>query len=147
MIRDDGSEHRLAEKPAEILATHGIRVPATSRHVIDHAALAVGVDRAALEAVSWEFDYEAREHGRGVLVTGGIGTLGTSAGRWSRKLKCEVFIANWEPAVRDFVCLHLAPGVDEMVHWRDGHARGAVAGATEPAGVLRAGGSLRRRSG
>ncbi len=26
-IRDDGSEHRLAEKPAAVLAAHGIAVP------------------------------------------------------------------------------------------------------------------------
>ena len=96
-------------------------------------------DRAALEAVSWEVDYEAREHGRGV-VTGGIGTLGTSAGRWSRKLKCEVFFATWEPAVHVFVGRHVAPGVDEMLRWLPGYTEGAVAGVTEPAGVLRAAG-------
>jgi hypothetical protein len=46
-------------------------------------------------------------------------TLGTSCGRWSRKLKCEVFFASWEPAARLFLCRHLAPGVDEMLRWVD----------------------------
>lgn len=138
-IRDDGSEHRLAEKPAAALAAHGIAVPGTEAPAIRHAALAVGVDRAALEAVSWDADYEARAHGRGVLVTGD-GTLGSSIGRWSRKLECEVFFATWEPAARAFLCRHVAPGVDESLHWRAGYADGAVVGATEPAGVLRAAG-------
>lgn len=136
----DGSEQRLVEKPASVLASHGIDVPGDETPVIYYDALAVGVDRAAIEVISWDSDYEARQHERGVLVTGGTGTLGVSAGRWSRKLKCEVFIANWEPAARAFVCLHIAPGVDESVRWRDGKADGAVAGATEPAGVLRAAG-------
>lgn len=134
-VRADGSEHRLAEKPASALAAHGIAVPGDEPHVIHRAALAVGVDRAALEAVRWGTDYEARAHGRGVLVTGG-GSLGTSSGRWSRTLKCEVFFATWEPAARLFICLHAAPGVDERLRWVDGWADGAVAGATEPAGVL-----------
>lgn len=138
-IRDDGSEHRLTEKPPAALAAHGIRVPGNEATTIYRAALAVGVERAALEAVSWGTSYDARAHGRGVLVTGD-GTLGSSSGRWSRKLKCEVFFAMWEPAVRDFVGRHVAPGVDEMLHWRDGYVDGAVAGATEPASVLRAAG-------
>jgi hypothetical protein len=136
-IRDDGSEHRLPEKPASALAAHGIPVPGDEAVTIYHAALAVGVDRAALEAVGWDSDYEARGHGRGVLVIGD-GTLGMSCGRWSRKLKCEVFFASWEPGARVFVCRHVAPGVDESLHWVDGWADGAVAGTTEPAGVLRA---------
>lgn len=136
-IRDDGSEHRLAEKPASALAAHGIDVPGNEEPVIHQAALVVGVDRAALEAVRWGTDYEAHAHGRGVLVSGG-GTLGTSIGIWSRKLKCEVFFASWEPAARVFLCRHVAPGVDESLHWVDGWADGAVSGATEPAGVLRA---------
>ena len=138
-IRDDGSEHRLAEKPAGVLAAHGIRVPGNEPVAIFHAAVAVGANRAALEAVSWEADYEAREHGNGVLVTGD-GTLGVSAGRWARKLGCEVFFATWEPATRTFLCLHDAPGVEEMLRWRPGFADGSVAGATEPAGALRAAG-------
>jgi hypothetical protein len=137
-VRADGSEHRITEKPASVLGSHGIAVPGDETPVIHYAAFAIGVDRAALEAVSWDTDYEARTDDRGVLVTGAIGTLGTSAGRWSRKLKCEVFFASWEPAGRLFICLHVAPGVDERLRWVDGWADGAVAGATEPAGVLRA---------
>jgi len=138
-IRDDGSEHRLTDGLPAALAAHGITVPGNEPVTIYRAALAVGVDRAALETISWDADYEAREHDRGVLVIGD-GTLGVSCGRWSRKLKCEVFSASWGPAVRDFVCVHYAPGVDEMLHWRDGHVDGSVAGATDPTGVLRAAG-------
>jgi hypothetical protein len=139
-IRADGSEHRITEKPAGVLAAHGIEVPGNETPEIHYAALAIGVDRTALEAVGWDSDYEARNHGRGVLVTGGTGTLGVFASRWSRKLKCEVFIANWEPAARHFICLHLAPGVDESLRWRAGNADGIVAGATDPAGALRVAG-------
>jgi hypothetical protein len=135
-ILDDGSESRLVDGPAATLAAHGIAVPGNEEPVIHRAALAVGVDRAALEAIGWGASYEAHAHGRGVLVTGG-GSLGTSSGRWARKLKCEVFFAMWEPAARDFLCRHVAPGVDETLHWRDGNADGAVAGATAPSGVLR----------
>ncbi|MEO8840186.1 MAG: hypothetical protein ABI704_01360 [Kofleriaceae bacterium] len=137
-IRADGSEHRLAKGPAGALAPHGIRVPGNETPVIHYAALAIGVDRAALEAVSWETDYAARAHGRGVLVIGGNGTLGSSIGLWSRKLECEVFFATWEPTARAFLCRHVAPGVNERLYWLDGRANGTVAGATEPAGVLRA---------
>ena len=136
LIRDDGSEHRLAEGPAAVLAAHGIDVPGNEEPVIYRAAFAVGVDRAALEAVGWGANYEAHAHGRGVLVSGG-GSLGTSSGRWSRKLNCEVFFASWEPAARAFLCRHIAPGVDELLRWRDGWVDGAIAGATEPADVLR----------
>jgi hypothetical protein len=140
LIRGDGTEHRISEKPAGVLATHGIKVPGNETPDIHYAALAIGVDRAALEAVAWDSDYEVRSHRRGVLVTGGIGTLGVFAGRWSRKLKCEVFIANWEPVARHFICLHRAPGVEESLRWRNGKADGVVAGATDPAGVLRVSG-------
>jgi len=139
LIRDDGSEERIAEKPAAVLAAHGIAVPGAEPHVIHHAALAVAVDRAALEAVSWSKNYEAREHGSGVLVIGG-GSLGVAADRWARALECEVFFAMWDPATPLFVCRHIAPGVDEMVRWVNGSADGAVAGAKDPSSVLRAAG-------
>jgi len=135
-IRDDGSEHRLAEGPAAVLAAHGINVPGDEEPVIYRAAFAVGVDRAALEAIGWGTNYEAHAHGRGVLVTGG-GSLGTSSGRWSRKLNCEVFFASWEPATHTFLCRHIAPGIDELLRWRDRWVDGAIGGATEPASVLR----------
>lgn len=136
-IHVDGSEKRLVDKPPEVLASHGITTPGGGVAVTNRAAFVIGVDRAAVEAVSWQDSFVVREvKPRGLLITGGP-SLAISCGRWSRELKCEVFVATWEPAACDFLCMRFAPGVNETFSWVKGRSEGEVANATSLADVLR----------